>query len=162
SLRRLLFLARSDITEYPLLYGCFSQSPLPSSPLEELSVHLGQRQPGGSEICFKVGPERRPVSVDDGEPGGIPVLPLHEHVLAKHAFRPEPQPPRRPLALFVRVIALPLHPPVAQVIKQRAQQQERRFCVDLGLLRQLAVPDVAQLGPPPLRPVSPATQQAHL
>ncbi len=72
-------------------------------PLPPLRVEIVRRQPG-----LERRPQRRPLRVDRGEPGGVAIAALDHQRLPEHPLVAQPKPLRRPPRAQVRGVALPL------------------------------------------------------
>lgn len=72
-------------------------------------------------------PAGRPFMIEYGKPGGVPVVVLHHHVLAKNAFEGEAKPQSGFPAWLVQGIALPFIAPVAEILKHAPHHQEHGF-----------------------------------
>ncbi len=79
----------------------------PASLSTRLVEILG-RQPGQISRL-----QTRPIAIDDGEPGRVPVLALHDHMLPEESFELETEPLRRAFRGRVEIVALPFDPPIA-------------------------------------------------
>lgn len=82
---------------------------------------------------MEAGADGGPFGVGDGEPGGVPVLALHHHVVAEDAFEGEAEALGGAAGRLVAGVAAPLPAAVAEGGEGVVGQQER----DLPAIRQL-------------------------
>src|SRR5258708_3563998 len=68
-----------------------------------------------------------PFAVEHGEPGGVAVAALDDHVLAKDAFEGESEPPRGAHRRGVERVAFPFVAPVAELVEDVAGHQVLGF-----------------------------------
>src|SRR5574341_1602330 len=90
-------------------------------------------------------PERGPLRVEHRVPRRVPGAALHDHVLAEDAFEGEPEPDRGALRGFVQGVALPLVPPVAQILEGVLRHQVHRLGGSGGPLQRGREEHVADL-----------------
>src|SRR4051794_5337231 len=108
--------------------------------LEALAVEVLGRQPG-----LEGRADRGPLTVEDGVPGRVPVAALDHEVLAEDALEAEPEALGRTARAGVGRVALPLQPPVAEVVERVAREQVDRLGRPGRALQRRAEPDVADL-----------------
>src|SRR5690606_37920991 len=71
----------------------------------------------GGQPALEAAFEGGPLGVDDRKPGGVAAFAFHNAVLAEKAFILEAEAEGCCLGCFVAVVALPLEPPVAELIE---------------------------------------------
>ena len=106
--------------------------------------------PGGVEIVGREpalvsGLARRPLAVEHGEPGGVAVAALDDHVLAEDALEREAEALGRALRGRVEVVALPLVAAIAEIVEDIAREEILRFGRAGRALQRGRVEDIADL-----------------
>src|SRR5215207_3506440 len=97
------------------------------------------------EPALEGAPARRPFAVEHGIPGGVAVVALDHHVLAKHALEGEAEAAGGALRGLVRIIALPLEAAVAELVEDVAGEEVDRLGRAPPLPEPRAEQEVARL-----------------
>ena len=123
--------------------ACSARSSREAPALGAIAVEVLRREPG-----LERAPQRRPLVVDDREPGGVTVPPLRHLVLAEHALEAEAETLRRAPRRGVERVALPLEPPVSEVVERMPGQEIDRLGRSDRTAQRRAEVDVADLDHP--------------
>src|SRR6185437_11103940 len=94
---------------------------------------------------FKLRTPRRPFRIQHRIPRGIPIPPLHDHVLPEYSLKRKPESQSGPPRVFVARIALPPIPPVAQLLEGMASQLLQSRLKSLATL----IRTIEQISPQP-------------
>ena len=105
-----------------------------------------------SQPPFKRRLARRPFAIQHGEPRGVAVTPLDDHVLAKQPLVGEAEARRGAVGRRVEHVALPFITPVTELLEDVARQQVHRLGRKRRALQSGAVADVADLDNACIRP----------
>src|SRR5882724_12523931 len=114
--------------------------------LASVCIEIARREPG-----FDRRADGGPLAIHDRIPRSIPVAALHDHVLVEDALEAEAETAGGAARGLVEGVALPLQPPVGEIVHGVAHEQEQGLGGSARALQHRCQPDMPDLDAAVLR-----------